>query len=404
MTPVEIPNTSTRLEQILGLVVLFLLLVGCFLVLQPFLTALMWAVILSFSLWPLHRRLLKRLKGRRTLAALITTLAIAFLLVGPFVLMGFSVADDARALGTATRKWLDAGPPNAPKWVGKLPVVGSKAATYWNELAVDARQLIVRLKDQAAEANALTNGSAIMNQSPGATAPAGDVGDSKLVVLGGKIINWLRSWLPKAGLAIGRGIMEVGLSVFLAFFFFCDGDAAAARLQAGVGRLAGDRGRHLVEVAGNTVRGVVYGILGTALVQGVIAGIGFLIAGVPGAMLLGMLTFFLSIVPMGPPLVWIPATVWLFSQGNTGWGIFMLIWGIGVSSIDNVVKPWLISQGSAMPFVLIFFGVLGGALAFGFIGVFLGPTMLAVAYRLMEEWSPAPTNAGGGVSGSTAKT
>jgi predicted PurR-regulated permease PerM len=140
-------------------------------------------------------------------------------------------------------------------------------------------------------------------------------------------------------------------------------------------------------VAGNTVRGVVYGILGTAIVQGVIAGIGFLIAGIPGAMLLGMLTFFLSVVPMGPPLVWIPCTIWLFSQGRTGMGIFMIVWGIGVSSIDNVVKPWLISQGSAMPFVLIFFGVLGGALAFGFIGVFLGPTLLAVAYRLIEEWS-----------------
>jgi predicted PurR-regulated permease PerM len=131
---------------------------------------------------------------------------------------------------------------------------------------------------------------------------------------------------------------------------------------------------------------VVYGILGTALVQAVVAGIGFLIAGVPGAGLLAMLTFFLSAVPVGPPLVWLPAALWLFHQGSTGWGIFMLIWGMGVSSLDNFVKPWLISQGSDMPFLLIFFGVIGGALAFGFIGVFIGPTLLAVGYRLVQEW------------------
>jgi predicted PurR-regulated permease PerM len=133
---------------------------------------------------------------------------------------------------------------------------------------------------------------------------------------------------------------------------------------------------------------VVYGILGTALVQGVVAGIGFLIAGVPGALLLALLTFFLSLVPVGPPLVWGPAAIWLFNQGHTGWGIFMIIWGVAViSSVDNFVKPWLISQGSNLPFILILFGVLGGALAFGFIGVFLGPTLLAVGFKLIQEWA-----------------
>jgi len=133
---------------------------------------------------------------------------------------------------------------------------------------------------------------------------------------------------------------------------------------------------------------VVYGILGTALAQAVAAGIGFLLAGVPGAALLALLTFFFSVVPIvGTALAWGPAAIWLFHQGSTGWGIFMVIWGLGVANIDNVVKPWLISQGSNMPFILIFFGVLGGAIAFGFIGVFLGPTLLAVGFRLVEQWS-----------------
>jgi predicted PurR-regulated permease PerM len=128
---------------------------------------------------------------------------------------------------------------------------------------------------------------------------------------------------------------------------------------------------------------------GPALVQGVMAGLGFLVAGVPGAGVLAMLVFFLSVIPGGPPLVLLPAAFWLFHQGSTGWGIFMLIWGIIVSTVDNFVKPWLISQGSDMPFILIFFGVVGGALAFGFIGVFIGPTLLAVGYRLVEEWASA---------------
>jgi predicted PurR-regulated permease PerM len=141
-------------------------------------------------------------------------------------------------------------------------------------------------------------------------------------------------------------------------------------------------------VAGNTVRGVVYGIIGTAVAQGILAGLGFGLAGVPAAALLGVLTFFLSAVPVGPPMVWIPATIWLFSQGKNGWGLFLLIWGMFVvSGIDNIIKPYLISHGSKIPFVIVFLGVIGGAMAFGLVGVFLGPTLLAVAYRVIEEWS-----------------
>jgi predicted PurR-regulated permease PerM len=169
-------------------------------------------------------------------------------------------------------------------------------------------------------------------------------------------------------------------------------------LTTAVERIAGEQGKHLLTVAGKTVRGVVYGILGTALLQAVMMGIGLLIAGVPGAALLALLTFFASIVPIvGTGLVWVPAALWLFHQGLTGWGIFVLIWGVGVANIDNFVKPWLISQGSNLPFILIFLGVVGGALTFGFIGVFLGPTLLAVGYRLLAEWIsshrtvPAPT-------------
>jgi predicted PurR-regulated permease PerM len=206
------------------------------------------------------------------------------------------------------------------------------------------------------------------------------------------IIDWAREWLPIIGYAVGQGVMQFVLSVLFTFFLFRDGEALAERLNIAVTRISGERGSRLIPVAGSTVRGVVYGILGTALVQGAVAFVGFLVAGVPGAVLLGFLTFLASPVPVGPPLVWIPATLWLFHQGQTGWAILMGIWGLGViSMIDNIVKPLIISRGSATPFILILCGVIGGAMVFGFVGVFLGPTLLAVTYRLIADWSKAGT-------------
>jgi len=186
---------------------------------------------------------------------------------------------------------------------------------------------------------------------------------------------------------MATGLLHLALSIFLAYFLFLYGEGAVGRVRAIMSRLAGMRAERLLRVAGATVISVVHGILGTALAQGLLAGIGFAMAGVPAAPLLGLLTFFLSIVPVGPPLVWVPAAIWLYLQGSTGWAIFTLVWGlVVVSGVDNVVKPMLISRGSQMPFVMVFLGVLGGAVAFGLIGVFLGPTLLAVGYRLLLEW------------------
>ncbi|RYD32428.1 MAG: AI-2E family transporter, partial [Verrucomicrobiaceae bacterium] len=213
----------------------------------------------------------------------------------------------------------------------------------------------------------------------------------QILVLFGQFLAWARGWLLEIGLGLTKGVTQVLVSAFLAFFLLKDADILAERLSVAANRLAGDRGKHLIKVAGDTVRGVIYGIIGTAIAQALVAGIGFWIAGVPGAVLLSVLTFFFAVVPFGPPMIWLPAALWLFAQGETGYGIFMMIWGtFGISMVDNFLRPFLISQGSKMPFVLIFCGVIGGALAFGPVGVFMGPTLLAVAFRLIEEWSSKP--------------
>jgi len=343
---------QTKLERIISGVVLLTLLAGCLLILRPFVSALLWAAVLCFSTWPFYKRLLRLVRGRRTFAAMLMTLAMVLVVLLPFVIIASTISDDVRNLTAAARGWIETGLPPPPDWLGKIPFVGHHAAEQWQTLATDRAKLIVETRRLIEPLSAL------------------------LLIIGKMLIG---------------GLVALALSILIALFFFRDGEAIGKHVNLIVDRVAGERGQRLLALAGATVRGVVYGILGTALVQAVMAGIGFLIAGVPGAGVLALLTFFLSVVPVGPPLIWIPAALWLFHQGSTGWAVFMLVWGIGVSSIDNVVKPWLISQGSDMPFLLILFGVLGGAIAFGFIGVFLGPTLLAVGYRLIGEWEVGPT-------------
>ena len=343
MTPL-----TKKLEENLGWVVVVLLLGACLLVLRPFISAVLWAAVLCFTSWPIYRRLLRLLGGRRTIAALAMSLGMILIVLLPFLIIGATLADNVKDLTAATRHWIAQGPPAPPAWLQRVPGIGPQATEYWHSLASDTAKLWTEAQPLIEKVSGLA-----------------------LIF----------------GLMLGRGVIELALSIFVAFFLFRDGLAAAERLNTGVERIGGERGKRLLTVAGNTIRGVVYGILGTALAQAVTSGIGFVIAGVPGAGLLALLTFFVSVVPiLGTALVWVPAALWLFHEGSTGWGVFMLIWGIGVANIDNVLKPWLISQGSNMPFILIFFGVLGGAAAFGFIGVFLGPTLLAVGFRVIEEW------------------
>ncbi len=356
--PDNVPQV-TPIDRWVALFALTVIVVGCYFVLLPFLSAMLWAFILCCATWPVYLRARKLTHGRASLASLLMTLGISAVLLAPLVVVGMSLADNAQELLEASRRLIADGPPDPPAWVGQLPLVGPRAEAYWSGLAHDRVRLLAELKNY---------------------------------------IDPIRRFALAGGQALGRGIGELALSVFIAFFVYRDGEAMTRRLLSTVTRIFGERGRHLAELAAGTTRGVVYGILGTALLQGILAAIGFMVAGVPVAPLLGLATFFLSPVPIGPPLVWLPAAFWLFNHGETGWAIFMLVWGVAVvSSVDNVIKPLIISRGSNMPFILVMLGVLGGVVAFGFIGVFLGPTLLAIGYALLSDWSKerdVPVNAG----------
>lgn len=346
------PSSPVRIEPLLLVSTLVLLALGTVLVLLPFLSALLWAAILCYATWPLFERLCQWLGGRRSLAAGVMCLAMGLLMVAPFLVVGTSLADNVRSLSGWVQQSLAQAPPAPPAWLADLPLVGRSVTEFWQAT--------------------LDNPGSLLQQIKG-------------------MLPAVSKWALEQGLALAHGVAMLALAVLVAFFIYRDGVTLAERLSAAVGRVAGERGAALLQLAGGTIKGVVYGILGTALAQGILAAVGFLIAGVPGALLLGLLTFFLSIVPMGPPLLWFPAAVWLFYQGHTGMAVFLALWGaLVVSSVDNFLKPYLISQGADMPFILVLFGVLGGLAAFGFLGVFIGPTLLAVAFSLLREWTRKP--------------
>jgi predicted PurR-regulated permease PerM len=341
-------SPRTQVELWIGGTAVVLLGLGCLLVLRPFVSAALWALILCFTTWPLFLRLEDLLGGRRTLSALIATLCLAAVVVVPVAILGVTLADNVSALIAAGQKLIHDGPPAPPDWVASIPMIGARVATYWNYLDESSS---VRLQE-------LTR-----------LLPA-----ARVIIL-------------KGGRAIAEGIVQITLSLLIAFFFYRDGSAAANRLQDTFRRIAGEQGERLLDLAGATIRAVVYGILGTSLLQGVIAAIGFAIAGVPGAVTLGFVTFLLSLIPGGPPIVAAPAAFWLYRQGFPAWAVFIMAWGLMVGALDNVVKPLLISRGGSTPMILVMLGVLGGALAFGVIGLFLGPTLVALGYSLFEQWS-----------------
>jgi predicted PurR-regulated permease PerM len=338
-----------RADRLLAIVALTLLGVGCVYVLWPFMSSLAWAAILASTCWPALVWLDRLLHGRRVLSASLVTGLITLVVLGPVMVVAFGLADSVAQLGQGINTLMSTGLPDAPTWLRKLPVIGDSLFEYWQRLAHDGKRLMAELS---------------------------------------KFSDPVQKMALDAGRMVGKGVIDLALSVFLAFFLFLHGEALATRLRVALSRLAGTRAGYLIEITQGTVNGVIYGILGTALAQGVLASVGFLIAGVPAALLLGVVTFFFSVVPVGPPLVWGGAAIWLFQQGEMGWAVFVAAWGFFlVSTVDNVIKPLIISRGSRLPFAVVLLGVLGGVLAFGVIGVFLGPTLLALGYRLLSEWT-----------------
>jgi len=345
---------SSRFEQYARIAAAALLVIGCFLVLRPFLGAILFAGVICFSTWPAFIRLRDRLGGRSWLAAMILVLVMIVLLAVPVALAAQSIVVYSAQVVEMVRGYLDQRTTiQLPAFIRDLPVVGAWLDSYLKTL---------------------TEGSA------------------ELAELAKKLADPTKTFLTAMGGAVAEGLVQVLIAIFVAYFFYRDGERVRRILIEGMARLAGaEHGLALAGIAQNAVKGVVYGLIGTAFAQAAVALVGFLIAGVPGAFLLAALTFVLSLVPLGPVLIWGGAAAWLYFQDQTGWAIFMVIYGVAViSSVDNFVKPILMSRAGNLSMLLVVLGVFGGAIAFGFIGLFVGPALLAVGWSLMKAWLDAP--------------
>ncbi len=331
--------------------------IGCVIVLYPFASSLLWAAILAFTTWPVFEWLRAHLHLRRTPAAGLMVTLTAVMVVLPLVIATPS-AEDISLMRRMIEAAVRAGLPTAPGWIDGIPFLGPTFTGIWNSWVADISEMLQAMKPYLGIA--LEGGLDLL-------------------------------------LGIARGVLLFILALFIAFFFYVYGEPIAERLTDLLRRIAAERADRLIEVTGATVRGVVYGILGTAVVQGVLTAFGLWLSGVPQPVLLGAVAGFLAVLPVGAPLVWIPAALWLMASGHLGWGIFLAIYGaLAISGADSVIRPWFIARGAQLPFVLTVLGVLGGALAFGLLGIFLGPVLLGVGYTLVNEWAtpthPAPAD------------
>lgn len=336
-----------RLAQI-ALVVL--LIIGCIAVLLPFIGAVLFAFVVWACSWPLYsERLLPRLGKRDTLGASLMTVLLILVMLLPMIFLAGSLAHGADKLIDFVRPYVEQGlPAEPPLWLSTLPFLGGEIEAFWHQVASNREELNALLKQFITPARQL------------------------LLSLGGIAAN---------------GLLQLALTLFLLFFLYRDGAVLSDALYVGARKLGGELGEEMLNKTRGTVVGVMLGIVGTAAAQGTVAMIGFFIAGVPGAVLLGFATFFLSMIPIGPPLIWGGAAAWLYADGQTGWAVFMALYGLLViSSIDNFVKPVLMARGTGISILLIALGVLGGVLVFGFIGIFLGPVLLALGQMLLQRW------------------
>jgi predicted PurR-regulated permease PerM len=341
------PRTDLA-RNTLGVLFIAGLILAAFWILRPFIGAAVWATTITVATWPVLRRLQQRLGGRRLPAVLLMTLALLLLFMVPFTLGIVTLIDYSDEIVGAAKRLATLRMPVAPEWLSSLPYVGPKIDGFWRETV--------------------------------ASGPDGVM--AKLMPYVGRATRWL---VGEVG-TVGSLLVQVLLIVLLSTLMYAKGEIAAMALLRVGRRLGGLHGEAVVVLAGQAIRGVALGVGVTAVVQSVLGGIGLAIAGVPYAGLLTVLMFICCLAQIGPVLVMLPAVVWLYWSGDNGWGTFLLVVTGLVGTLDNFLRPILIRRGADLPLLLIFGGVIGGLLAFGLVGIFVGPVVLAVAYTLMQAW------------------
>jgi predicted PurR-regulated permease PerM len=336
------------------LAVLFVagLIAACFWILRPFLPAVIWATTLVVATWPVMLRVQQRLWNRRALAVAVMTVALLLVFVVPFWLAITTIIDNFDRIvewGTSLGSFKL---PLPPEWLATIPLFGERAAQFWESVAASGVEPLV----------------------------------AKAAPYAGDAATWFVAALGSLGIVF----VQFLLTVVIAAIMYAGGERAAAAARRFGYRLAGERGEQSVLLAGQAIRSVALGVVVTAIAQSVLGGVGIALAGVPFAPVLTAIMFMLCIAQLGPLPVLVPVVIWLYWSGESGWGTFALVWTIVVGSLDSILRPFLIRKGAHLPLVLLLAGVIGGLIAFGLVGIFLGPVVLAVGYTLLQSWMAEP--------------
>jgi predicted PurR-regulated permease PerM len=343
------PPPARDLARItLGVLAIGLMIAASLWVLWPFAAAMVWATMIVVATWPMMLAVEYRVGGRRWLAVSVMTSIILVIVMLPLFLAVSTIVDHSEEIADWIRSVIAAGIPLPPAWVENVPFVGHKIAGEWQKLAATSREELVAQATPYART----------------------------------VARWL------AGQAGGFGLMVVHLllTIVITAILYATGEHAAKGVRRFAHRLAETRGEDSVVLAGQAIRAVALGVVVTAIVQSTAAGLGLAIAGIPYAGVLTAIIFILCIAQLGPILVLVPAVAWLYWSGDAVWGTVLLVWTLLVGALDNVLRPILIKRGADLPLLLIFAGVIGGLVSLGIIGLFVGPVVLAVTYRLLESW------------------
>lgn len=327
------------------------LIATTFWILGPFLVALGWAITIVVATWPLLLQVQAGLGGRRSLAVTAMTMVLLLILVVPLYFGIEAIVGSARHAAGWSQSLTTVAVPQPPAWLETLPLVGTKLAGSWRQLAATPPEELAATFAPHAQ----------------------------------KLVLWFVNQVGGVGLLL----LQFLLTVIIAAVLYSNGETAARSVDRIARRLAGAQGVNAVHLAGQAIRGVALGVVVTAIVQSTCAGIGIAVVGVPFATVLTAVIFMLCIAQIGPVLVMVPAVIWVYSTRGSVWGTGFLIWTLFCLTLDNFLRPVLIKRGADLPLLLIFAGVIGGLIAFGVIGLFIGPVVLAVAYTLLEDWVSA---------------
>jgi predicted PurR-regulated permease PerM len=338
----ELTRTFLQLLTLGGLLVTSLWIV------RPFLIAGLWAAMIAVATWPVLLRVQALFGGRRSLATALLTLVLLLTLVIPLYLGISAVVESAQDVAILAERLAGWSLPQPPAWVEAVPLVGAKVAAEWRALAAEGpEQLAARVTPYARD---------------------------------------IAAWLVAEIGGVGAVVVQFLLTLIFTAILYTTGETAARGVDRFAARLAGPQGQAAIRLAAQATRAVALGVVVTAIVQSALVGLGFAVAGVPFAAILTALSFVLAVAQIGPLPILIAAVIWVYSQHGGTWGTVFLAWAAICGTIDNLIRPVLIKRSADLPLLLIFVGVVGGLFAFGVVGLFVGPVMLAVSYMVLGEW------------------